>query len=528
MTSQAKIEANRRNSLKSTGPKTPEGLARSSMNALKHGMRSKKQALLDEDSYAFENRLHKWVSIADPEDDVGEFLVHQYVSLSFQLDHLERARVERLTSAIENSDETELDAVHELGRRLFFDSSGPTPLYGNRLIGRTKTKTSWNGAPLDPNDPAVLVRKLESTAAGCHWLRRCWEELRGQLEPGKFWQSQDRLKAVRLLGRQPLDAIEDRRVAEIFLASRALSPAGGGAFDDLSSEIGTGAHEHYQKEVKARWSDLPSREEPEQCRKLLLHLVDHAIERLEAKLEVYEENADVIAERTVARLSFDPSPEGETMRRHQMRCTNAFFRAIEMYRKYQRDKRAEGNRTGWSPDDSPRRIPDAARWPQHMNAYDRVPRDTFGVGDTPAQAFEPPVDSDALPERAGPPDSENATNEPNFTATAINIQEHEAVGVAANESADSALDNYEAQPSRAEGSDRAPESEISDEGPCGVLAGPGCSQERSDPSDPSSPGITGDATLTRSASEGSGQQLVASSPGLDSAPVGGLSATDGP
>jgi hypothetical protein len=49
-----KIDANRRNSLKSTGPKTPEGLAKSSMNALKHGMRSMKQALLQGESYAFE------------------------------------------------------------------------------------------------------------------------------------------------------------------------------------------------------------------------------------------------------------------------------------------------------------------------------------------------------------------------------------------------------------------------------------------------------------------------------------------
>jgi hypothetical protein len=75
MTSQAKIEANKRNSLKSTGPNTSEGLLKSSMNALKHGMPSKKQALLREDSFAFENRQRKWMASADPDDDMGEFLV---------------------------------------------------------------------------------------------------------------------------------------------------------------------------------------------------------------------------------------------------------------------------------------------------------------------------------------------------------------------------------------------------------------------------------------------------------------------
>jgi len=98
MTSQSQIAANRRNSLKSTGPNTPEGLAKSSMNALKHGMRAKKQALLRGDSIEFENRLQKWMAIADPDDDMGEFLVHQNVFMSFELARVRRAYLERLTS----------------------------------------------------------------------------------------------------------------------------------------------------------------------------------------------------------------------------------------------------------------------------------------------------------------------------------------------------------------------------------------------------------------------------------------------
>ncbi len=41
MASQKQIEANRRNALKSTGPKTQAGRARSRMNALKHGLSRK-------------------------------------------------------------------------------------------------------------------------------------------------------------------------------------------------------------------------------------------------------------------------------------------------------------------------------------------------------------------------------------------------------------------------------------------------------------------------------------------------------
>ena len=40
-----RLTANRRNALKSTGPKTEEGKARASLNALKHGLRASSLAL---------------------------------------------------------------------------------------------------------------------------------------------------------------------------------------------------------------------------------------------------------------------------------------------------------------------------------------------------------------------------------------------------------------------------------------------------------------------------------------------------
>ena len=50
----ARAEASRSNGTKSKGPKTPEGKARSSQNALKHGFRAEKYVVLrDEDAAAF-------------------------------------------------------------------------------------------------------------------------------------------------------------------------------------------------------------------------------------------------------------------------------------------------------------------------------------------------------------------------------------------------------------------------------------------------------------------------------------------
>ena len=62
-------------------------------------------------------------------------------------------------------------------------------------------------------------------AKGCEALIDVWKLLRGRLENDCIWQSQDRLKAVRMLGKQPVDAAEDQRVRLIYTASFALEPA---------------------------------------------------------------------------------------------------------------------------------------------------------------------------------------------------------------------------------------------------------------------------------------------------------------
>jgi len=72
MASPAQIAANQVNSRKSTGPRTEQGRAKSSMNALKHGNRSRKVALLLEESSAFEDRLRKWMAIGDAQIDCRE------------------------------------------------------------------------------------------------------------------------------------------------------------------------------------------------------------------------------------------------------------------------------------------------------------------------------------------------------------------------------------------------------------------------------------------------------------------------
>jgi hypothetical protein len=87
--SERRAEANRRNCLKSTGPKSPEGRAVSRMNALKHGLASKEVLVRGtvgrengRELAAWHERFHSQLKPVGP---IEELLVDQIVTLRWRL-----------------------------------------------------------------------------------------------------------------------------------------------------------------------------------------------------------------------------------------------------------------------------------------------------------------------------------------------------------------------------------------------------------------------------------------------------------
>src|SRR6185312_6789286 len=85
-----KLAANRRNCLKSSGPKTPEGKAKSRRNGLKHGLTGAGVVLLDEDVSAVDERFEAFEGDLKPRNDVARFLARRAAMLSVRLDRCVR------------------------------------------------------------------------------------------------------------------------------------------------------------------------------------------------------------------------------------------------------------------------------------------------------------------------------------------------------------------------------------------------------------------------------------------------------
>jgi hypothetical protein len=94
MASEAQVLANRSNAQKSTGPRTPEGKATVSQNAVKHGLLAAQAVIKGEDPGEFEFYRDQMLGELAPVGQMESVLAERVVSLSWRLQ-----RAERLQSA---------------------------------------------------------------------------------------------------------------------------------------------------------------------------------------------------------------------------------------------------------------------------------------------------------------------------------------------------------------------------------------------------------------------------------------------
>jgi hypothetical protein len=90
MTSDKQARANRRNALKSTGPKTPESKAAVRHNATKHGLLSRDVLLPGEDEVALEELSERLCDELQPVGELESLLVDRITAAYWRLRRLGR------------------------------------------------------------------------------------------------------------------------------------------------------------------------------------------------------------------------------------------------------------------------------------------------------------------------------------------------------------------------------------------------------------------------------------------------------
>ena len=148
--SSKRIEANRRNAGRSTGPKTAEGKERVRLNALKHGLTAATVVLPGEDVAALEARVDAWKDDVRPGGPLEDYLTERAAHASWQLDRADRTIAARLAERMRREPidraAREVEEVDTLAWALFWDPLGPVGLYPHVQEPGPLRRLSWTDA----------------------------------------------------------------------------------------------------------------------------------------------------------------------------------------------------------------------------------------------------------------------------------------------------------------------------------------------------------------------------------------------
>jgi len=117
MSTQAQILANRRNAQKSTGPRTTEGKAAVSQNAVKHGFSAHQDIISSESQADFDQYRDQILAELDPASPMESMLAERIVGLSWRLKRVGRIQNQAIDAL--NADNTS-SPLAKLTKSLFF------------------------------------------------------------------------------------------------------------------------------------------------------------------------------------------------------------------------------------------------------------------------------------------------------------------------------------------------------------------------------------------------------------------------
>ena len=285
-TSQARIEANRRNSLLSTGPVTTIGKEASRRNSYKHGMSGAGIVLADDDAAEVERRNDALLREMVPKSEMGQILVREMATMSVRMEvsarHEFAATAERVRNAADAFDEQRVTRAEALMATL-------------------------------GEDPRGNLRRLKKSPEGLELLIDAWRELRSDLtRPVKpLWTAAHLVKAANMLGIRE----EDARGSRIGVLSDAI-------WGDFS---GLGNHEGGDLDEDARkaWA-----------RAEVVKLIGRAFDELATLGEAIDfEMIDLDRAEAGSRALFDASKPAILARRYESEASRRFFKAFKDFRK---------------------------------------------------------------------------------------------------------------------------------------------------------------------------------------------------
>jgi len=149
MTSQKQIDANRRNALKSTGPRTAEGKSAVRLNALKHGLRARVAVTEHEDAAAFHQLCADLEADWQPRNRTEQLLVEEMA-----ISHWKLSRAEALETRVITENAVTKEQMGLIGQLSQYQARLHRAFYKAMRELQNLQKTALPESPAQPAEAA--------------------------------------------------------------------------------------------------------------------------------------------------------------------------------------------------------------------------------------------------------------------------------------------------------------------------------------------------------------------------------------
>ena len=183
--SQKRIDANRRNSMRSTGPRSREGRAASSMNNCSHGMRSTQKVLPGESQELFDDLEKELTECINPRTPLEKLMADRVILQSWKAKRGDAAADSNATKAINAA----IEGPQER------DTAKAEALVG--VLNQDRT----------------AARKLRGFPAGVTYLLNQWTIIQLLIKNTPNLLASQRKRCLALLGKRREDVLADCPVA---------------------------------------------------------------------------------------------------------------------------------------------------------------------------------------------------------------------------------------------------------------------------------------------------------------------------
>jgi hypothetical protein len=296
LVSEARLAANRKNALLSSGPKTDEGKAISRRNGLKHGLSGEGVVVAEADAAEIERRVEELENDMKPMSPGGVHLIRVMAAASVVMERATGQETAAIARRVRHACADHDEAMHAEADALFEGLE---------------------------EDPRKNLRKLKRTPEGVDRLIEAWSDLADDVERDEpsGWAADQLRTATLLLGKKA----DTGRASRLGVLTRAV----GGDFLGLAKGDGEGLKDDARRAwAKARIAERIASEI--------------------AALEAHRETLDLDAfeqDRVEApsRALFDVSKEATLARRYEQAASRRYFRALTEFRRVEAESLAKAD-----------------------------------------------------------------------------------------------------------------------------------------------------------------------------------------